>query len=270
MLRRASLTLLSFAFFVLATGVIIQWGTSLGSNIGPMTEGNRAMSLVRPVFAQQGSFLEAEAGFAAWTRVQGTFNLDLARRAFKTLDADTGNYLAGEVEVTFSGATSNPHVYSSQAGWLVAYYFRDQPAGAAWYTDAVKPPNNFLAMALRDVAAAAGVTTPFVNYYHFGYPLANKILVIHGNGATEMMIPSDVLLYEASVSNWSRIYVGSRYLRGNYIKICEVVLPPEIISDNVKMDSFQSFDDIVSSLNRVSFGNCNPKVLTIALTLREP
>jgi hypothetical protein len=155
---------------------------------------------VRPAFAQQGSFLDQEAGFAAWAQAKGSVNLNLAARRLKNIDTQTNDYLVGEIEVTSQGAISRPHVYVSTGGLIVAYYFRDQPAASAWNTDKMKPPDNFLAMALREVAAAGGLATPLVSYYDFGNPLANAVVAIYGTSATEVMVPNDIQVYEASLA----------------------------------------------------------------------
>ena len=248
-----------FLFAVLAGGVgLMTWWMPPSSDGQIVAERQGVFSLGRPVFAQQGSFLDKEAGFAAWTRVVGSVNLNLARQRFKTLDSDTGEYVVGEVEVNSSGVTSGPHVYLSRDGWLVAYYFRDQPAASAWHTDAIKPPSNFLLLAVRDVAAAAGVSTAAVNYYDFRYPSANKVTAIHGRAGTEVMVPLEIQVNEASMSA----------LRGSRPSSWPPVYAAAEIT--IVTDSFQTFGTLARQMNYNKTYGTLESPATLALIYRQP
>ena len=92
MIRRTGLMLLFFAVLTLAA-IMAGWWPSLGSEAGPAAGERGVLPLVRPAFAQQGSFLDQEAGMAAYVKVQGPINLANARRAFKIVEAEESDFL---------------------------------------------------------------------------------------------------------------------------------------------------------------------------------
>jgi hypothetical protein len=126
------------------------------------TEGN-SVSLVRPAFAQTGSFLDQEAGIAAYVQVPSPVNLESVKGAFKTIEQETSDFVVGTVEIP--NAPLAPHAFVSNDGWVVAYFLRDESVGNAWpYYQGFKPPDDVLARALTQVIAAVGGTpTSIIN-----------------------------------------------------------------------------------------------------------
>ena len=113
-MRRLTITIALMALFGIVLSFLVQW--PLSNSSGTADSQPNFLQLARPTLAQQASFLDQEAGFAAWAELGGGVDLELARRRFKTLDIEASDYLVGEVDVTSSGVTSGVHVYLSAAG----------------------------------------------------------------------------------------------------------------------------------------------------------
>ena len=72
------------------------------------------ISLVRPTFAQTGSFFDQEAGMAAYMKVQNPLDLQAAKRAFKIIEQETSDFVVGTVEI--SNAPLASHAFVSSDG----------------------------------------------------------------------------------------------------------------------------------------------------------
>jgi hypothetical protein len=75
------------------------------------TEESSGISLIRPAFAQTGSFLDQEARIAAYVKLQNQVHLESAKQAFKIIEQDTGNFVVGIVEIV--NAPLNPTYLSA-------------------------------------------------------------------------------------------------------------------------------------------------------------
>lgn len=180
----------------------------------PVAEVADGLALVRPAFAQasEASFLEVEAGIAAYVNVGQTIDPGRARSAFSTVERETESYIIGSV--------ADVHVYAHQDGWVVAYYLRGVPTsgifGEKYGTSA--GDQNRLKDALGTVSSLMGVAPTAVNYYHFGYPGANKLMKIVGT-EFRVKIPNEFIVFEASEVWWALYWSRAVYERYNLIDI---------------------------------------------------
>jgi hypothetical protein len=188
------------------------------------------ISLVRPAFAQTGSFLDQEAGIAAYMKVQDPVDLEDAKRAFKTIEQDTNDFVVGTVEV--ANAPLAPHTYVSSDGWIVAYFLRDESVGYAWpYGAGFRPPDDVLARALTQVQADAvivGAPTS-LSYFDFEYPAANRISVINAPGSRDyidVLIPNGFQVFEVAEAR------GSGFVPGYVI---------EDVTSSIQLGQFQQW-----------------------------
>jgi hypothetical protein len=158
------------------------------------------ISLVRPAFAQTGSFLDQEAGIAAYLKVPSPVNLESVKGAFKIIEQETSDFVVGTVEIT--NAPLAPHAFVSSDGWVVAYFLRDESVGYAWpYYQGFKPPDDVLARALTQVSAIVGGAPTSLSYFDFAYPGANKVTVINAPNnydLLEVQIPNGFQVFEAA------------------------------------------------------------------------
>ena len=60
--------------------------------------------------------------------------------------------------------------------------------------------NTKLRLGLDKMATALGLSITGVNYYHFGYPTANQLVVMAGQNFFTYTIPPELVVYEGSSS----------------------------------------------------------------------
>jgi hypothetical protein len=171
------------------------------------TEESSGISLVKPAFAQTGSFLDQEAGIAAYVKLQNQVHLESAKQAFKIIEQDTGGFVVGIVEI--ANAPLAPHAFVSSDGWVVAYFLRDESVGNAWaYGSGFKPPDDVLARAVTQVSSTVGGAPPSLSYFDFEHPGANKVSVINApdyNDYFEVQIPNGFQVFEAAQTYFSGV-----------------------------------------------------------------
>ena len=131
--------------------------------------------LIEPAFAQEigTSFLEEEAGIAAYTNTGQKIDLTKAKNIFKTIDKKTDTYIIG----TIIDMQAFVHV----DGWIVVYYLKDEPISKIidWENyGGGKITSTKLERGLILVSDAAEVGLPYVKYYNFKYPNANRLRII--------------------------------------------------------------------------------------------
>jgi hypothetical protein len=189
---------------ILALIGIVGWQDFLHRHTKTLaTEESSGISLVRPAFAQTGSFLDQEAGLATYVKLQNQVHLESAKQAFKIIEQETPGFVVGIVEI--ANAPLNPHVFVSSDGWLVAYLLRDESVGNPWsYYHGFRPPDDVLARAVTQVGATVGGTPTSISYFDFEYPGANKISVIYapddnnrGYNRFDVQIPNGFQVFEA-------------------------------------------------------------------------
>jgi hypothetical protein len=170
------------------------------------TDGS-SVSLVRPAFAQTGSFLDQEAGIAAYVQVPSPVDLEGVKGAFKIIEQETSDFVVGTVEIT--NAPLAPHVFVSSDGWIVAYFLRDESVGNAWaYDHGFKPPDDVLARALTQVSSTVGGAPASPSYFDFEYPGANRVSVINAptsGDLFEVQIPNGFQVFEAAQTQFYQL-----------------------------------------------------------------
>jgi hypothetical protein len=197
----------------------------------PFTVVNRSKANIRkgftlnlkpPNFVQEaragnseiGQYLDSEAGISAYYQSSVPIDLSQAKTAFVTIETETADYIIGSVPVTNYGDHFNAHVYVHKTGWIMAYYFRDEPVSKIIDIKGQTINTTLLKTVVGIVANAAGVPFTDVTYYNFRYPNATKMLFVaenYSNGNTfTIQAPSSFGDFEYS---WNVIgdYVGSSF-----------------------------------------------------------
>ena len=208
---------------VYAIGNILPWRSVTGSGEGFM--------LAKPAFAQSAdvSFLEQEAGIAAYIYAGHELELAQAKIAFHVIESENQDYLVGSVALPDYPQTEEAHVFIHRSGWVVAYYTKvDLTVKIA---DPGKGRRTKLELALDKVCAPLGVVTTGVKYYHFGYPSANRITIVYFSQPVRIKIPAEFTTYETSVAS-----KDSR----SYSKLPSEALSPDVIH-TVASRAFSNF-----------------------------
>ena len=161
-------------------------------------------SLIAPAFAQEirTSFLEEEAGIAAYTNTGQKIDLTKVQITFETVDKKTDTYIIGSVR--------DMQVFVHMDGWIVVYYLKDEPISNIIDSEnygGSSITSTKLEKGLILVCDAAEVGLPYVKYYNFKYPNANRLKIISesiknvkgwDSNTFEIKIPSDFTVYERS------------------------------------------------------------------------
>jgi hypothetical protein len=192
---------------ILAVIGLLGWQAISPRNAKTSATESSGISLVRPALAQTGSFLDQEAGIAAYVKVQNQVNLEGTKRAFTIIEKETSDFVVGIVEV--SNAPLAPHAFVSSDGWIVVYFLRDESVGYAWpYDQGFKPPDDVLASALTQVGATVGGAPDSISYFDFEYPGANRISVINAPESGddfEVQIPDGFQVFEVAETDNSGV-----------------------------------------------------------------
>ena len=175
----------------------------------PQGKGSSGMDilLTRPAFAQdmEASFLDEEAGIAAYTNMGGTLDLEKVRSAFKTIEKETDTYIVGSISIPDyeDYRKEDAHTFVHKDGWIVVYYLKAEPVTKIMNWQ--KWSSDKLEIGLIKVLGALAVAAPpYVKYYHYKYPDATKIMIVakgETNGSFRLMIPGSFTVYERSWSN---------------------------------------------------------------------
>ena len=190
--------------------------------------------LAKPAFAQEDgiTFLEQEAGIAAYTNVGRSIDLDKARNAFKTVEHETAEYIIGSVWISGYAETDLVHAYVHGDGWVVVYYLEEESAAKIvdWVNYSGGEINGTkLEIGLAYVSSTAEVPVGDTQYYNFKYPDANRLMIVAeamsaGSDIYDpwdefrIKLPSEFDFYERSFSlNVSSGRDGSMYIDNNEI-----------------------------------------------------
>jgi hypothetical protein len=95
--------IIAIALFLAVIG-LLGWPPGLAGHFPrrcqDINNSGQRVSLVRPAFAQTGSFLDQEAGIAAYVKVPGLVNLESVKGAFKITEQETSDFVVCTVEIT--------------------------------------------------------------------------------------------------------------------------------------------------------------------------
>ena len=107
------------------------------------------------------SFLLGEAGITAYSNVGQMINLNIAERAYRTVENQTETFIVGSVAVPDYPETEDVHVYMSVDGWMAAYYAASDRVSKIidWlHYDGSTINSTKLELALLEVANAVNVS----------------------------------------------------------------------------------------------------------------
>jgi hypothetical protein len=150
------------------------------------------LNLQPPSFVQEaqagnsaiGQYLDSEAGISAYYKSSVSIDLNQAKTAFKTIETETPDYIIGSVPLPNYGSHFDAHVYVHKTGWIMAYYFQDEPVSKMIDVHGQTINTTLLKTVVGIVANAAGVPFSDVTYYDFRYPNATKILLVAEKNTT--------------------------------------------------------------------------------------
>jgi hypothetical protein len=188
--------------------------SALGTGIFPLgnsdTEQKMGISLVKPAFASTGdaSFLDQEAGIAAYANLGQPIDINKAIEVFRTVEKRTSLYVVGSVALPDYPVDEDVHAFINTSGWMVIYYVRDEAASKIidWNGYSPQKMSNKFEIGAETIAYSLGMSSPDLNYYNFQYPYANNMTIIT-KGSQEsqsdfnLTIPSGINAYEKSWSH---------------------------------------------------------------------
>jgi len=158
------------------------------------------------------NFLEEEAGITAYANVMMDIDLDKAKAVYRTIEVEKENYTIGSVALPNYDESEDVHVYVHKDGWIVAYYLKDEPIAKIvsykHYQENAEDVILKLDTALGQMCDGVGLPLISTSYYDFRYPNANRIMIIvdgqwvEGTNTFDLMIPSDVRVYDRSYYHW--------------------------------------------------------------------
>lgn len=178
--------------------------------------GNGTFMLARPAFAQaaEASFLDQEAGIAAYVNVGQTIDLTKAKAAYRTVEKETASYIVGSVALPDYPVSEDVHAFVHKDGWIVVYYLKDEPTSKIvdWKGYSAQRISTKLELGLAKVGNTLGVAITN-QYYHFHYPAANKLMIVAkaAQGTFKIKLPSSFNFYERSYLYWGKSYAQSSF-----------------------------------------------------------
>lgn len=186
---------------IFAAAILIAWVliTSVGSNSG------QAVVLVAPRNSSLSNFLEGTAGISAWFQFSESVNLqsNLLRNKFRYIESESTTYILGPVLVDgYTDVSDDVKVFVHSSGYVVAYYPRSEPTSKIFDNPTLQPTR--LETVLAKIAGSIGVIDYQVNWYHWLYPQANRMLLVGrfrgntGDSPFTMNLPGSFEYFERS------------------------------------------------------------------------
>jgi hypothetical protein len=190
---------------LMASLIIIALFSSHSSAPRESDDSSIGVALAAPSLTAAGPLLQ-EAGIAAWTDLGSPISLSAAQSAFKTVEETGKDYTVGILDPSWA---YGPHIYVSSQGLVIAYYRRGEPTSKIInVAKSVSPlEETMLQQYLRRFGDQIGKPIRSLNYYHFGYPEATRLLLVADSNRFEFQIPSQVRLYELS---WALYTCGNQ------------------------------------------------------------
>jgi len=221
------LTVIAVIVGIVGLGAV--WGidvlrNGIGSGAITGTNDNGIFFLSRPVMAAESTFLDEEAGITAYTNLGTPIDLSVARAGFKTIEQETADYIVGSVALPDLPETEDVHCFVHSDGWIVTYYLAAEPTSKVigWVYSL---PGNLITkldVGIDEMCNTLAMVAGDISYYHFHYPLANRLMVITDCAVNEdpdsfnLKIPGDFTIYERSWSHYAVLSSSSGY---SYFKI---------------------------------------------------
>ena len=219
-----------FAIFMVAAILLVITVVSIVPVSSEDSLGGKAdgLVLVRPVFAQstEASFLEEEAGIAAYVNVGQAIDLARAKGVYRTVEKETESYTIGSVALPDYPPSEDVHAYIQRDGWIMVYYMKGEPTSKiiVWTEQSPNIIGTKFELALAVIGSALGEAVSNLKYYHFGYPNAKKLMILGDTDEFKLTIPGDFSVYERSYwanfhwayIRWSNVY-GSISIDGAHV-----------------------------------------------------
>ena len=223
------------ALVLIASSVAIYSATDVGKGIDDMG-GKGVIALVAPSFimvagaaeamGDGSAFPEDKAGISAYVNTSQTIDLEKLKTIFTEVEEVGDNYIVGLTPISDFGGDINVTVYADTSGWIVAFFKNDEPAAMMmqWGKDTdVNDPviteitSTTLEDAINKAADAADIiwTVKDVKYYDFEYPDADGMTLfvrtraLPGTNMTQVEVPENYILYEASYYHYLYFYEDS-------------------------------------------------------------
>jgi hypothetical protein len=124
------------------------------------------------------AMLTNEAGISAYIQTASPITLNSVRGEFRTIEAQTADYIIGSVRIPDHPEHFDVHVYIHKDGWIVAYYMNDEATAKMINVLARTISTTKLETAISIIASAAGEAVSGLKYYDFRYPNATHILIV--------------------------------------------------------------------------------------------
>jgi len=165
------------------------------------------------------SFLDDEAGIAAYAQTSGPIDLSVVRNEFRAIERETEDYIIGSVGIPDYSEDHDPHVYVHTDGWVLAYYLNSEPASYMMdlrHYDGVEIGTTKLEDAMHEILSAIGIISFDTTFYDFRYPNATHIMLIAeanydpGDESFDVHLPSEFTYYDRSWSHALYYYYSSK------------------------------------------------------------
>jgi hypothetical protein len=199
----------------------------LALNGGCTAQEDNSTSLVAPSMNGVGAFPQGEAGLAAYIDTEQVVDLDKLKTIFTNVEVVGDNYIIGVVPISDWGGNIDIHLYADTDGWMVSYLKKDEPVSMVmqWGTsDADNPTIGVIkSTTLEDAlykagdAVGVGIVSNGIKYYHFGFPNANRMMIIakvqatDGSNIHQIEIPANYVLFDSAYYHYEYYYSWHTY-----------------------------------------------------------
>ena len=191
-------------------------------NGGCTAQEDNETPLEAPSMDSEGAFPQGEAGLAAYVNTGQSVDLDKLKTIFSSVEEVGDNYILGIVQIPDWGGNIALHLYADTDGWIVSYLKKDEPVSMVmqWGTsDADNPTIGVIkSTTLEDAlykagdAAGVGIVANGIKYYHFGFPNANRMMIIvkvqatDGSSIHQIEIPANYVLFDSAYYHYAYYY----------------------------------------------------------------
>jgi hypothetical protein len=163
--------------------------------------------------------LEQEAGICAYMNAGRSLNPAQIKARFRTVEAETAEYLVGSLALPDYTEQDDVHVYVHRDGWIAAYYLKDDPVSKIMdlvHYQGGQMTSTKLDIALGLIAEALGVPPVDIKYYYFPAPQANRLLLVvdresryNTADSFELTIPVEITVFEKSWGFYTDLRSGT-------------------------------------------------------------
>jgi hypothetical protein len=152
--------------------------------------------------AEVAALLSSEAGISAYVQTAGPITLSSVRGVYRTIEAETADYIIGSVAIPDHPEHFDVHVYVHKDGWIMAYYLQSETTSKIVNVMGSTISTTKLETAVSIVGSAAGQAVAGLRYYDFRYPNATHMLIVaedHLDGRDfTITLPTEFAYYDRS------------------------------------------------------------------------